>query len=141
MKRQPSECEKIIANETTDKGLISKTYKQLIQLTEKAMATHSSFLAWIIPGTGEPGGLPSMGLHRVRHQLKRLSSSSSSSRGSHQSTCLVSCVRLDFSPHPPLVQYTTCTTILGGSVKVECEPSESKNWVLFNLKSQPVLNQ
>ena len=42
---------------------------------------------------------------------------------------------------PPLVQYTICTTVLGGSVKVECEPSESKNWVLFNLKSQPVLNQ
>ena len=31
------------------------------------MATHSSVLAWRIPGTGEPGGLPSVGLHRVRH--------------------------------------------------------------------------
>ena len=34
---------------------------------EKEMATHSSVLAWKIPGTGEPGGLPSMGLHRVGH--------------------------------------------------------------------------
>ena len=34
---------------------------------EKEMATHSSVLAWRIPGTGEAGGLPSMGLHRVRH--------------------------------------------------------------------------
>ena len=34
---------------------------------EKEMATHSNVLAWRIPGTGEPGGLPSMGLHRVRH--------------------------------------------------------------------------
>ena len=34
---------------------------------EKAMATHSSVLAWRIPGTGEPGGLPSMGSHRVEH--------------------------------------------------------------------------
>ena len=33
----------------------------------KEMATHSSVLAWRIPGTGEPGGLPSMGLHRVGH--------------------------------------------------------------------------
>ena len=34
---------------------------------EKAMATHSSVLAWRIPGMGEPGGLPSMGSHRVGH--------------------------------------------------------------------------
>ena len=34
---------------------------------EKKMATHSSVLAWRIPGTGEPGGLPSLGLHRVGH--------------------------------------------------------------------------
>ena len=34
---------------------------------EKEMATHSSVLAWRISGTGEPGGLPSMGSHRVRH--------------------------------------------------------------------------
>ena len=35
MKRQPSECEKIIANETTDKGFISEIYKQLIQLNTR----------------------------------------------------------------------------------------------------------
>ena len=34
---------------------------------EEEMATHSSVLALRIPGTGEPGGLPSMGSHRVRH--------------------------------------------------------------------------
>ena len=34
---------------------------------EKEMATHSSVLAWGIPGTGEPGGLPSLGSHRVGH--------------------------------------------------------------------------
>ena len=34
---------------------------------EKEVATHSSVLAWRIPGTGEPGGLPSMGSHRVGH--------------------------------------------------------------------------
>ena len=36
------------------------------------MATHSSVLAWRIPGTGEPGGLPSMGLHRVGHDRSDL---------------------------------------------------------------------
>ena len=34
---------------------------------EKGKATHSSVLAWRIPGMGEPGGLPSMGSHRVGH--------------------------------------------------------------------------
>ena len=46
---------------------------------EKETATHSSALAWRIPGTGEPGGLPSMGVAQSRTRLKRLSSSSSSS--------------------------------------------------------------
>src|SRR5574337_1226217 len=44
---------------------------------EEEMATHSSVLAWRIPGTGEPGGLPSMGSHRVGQDRKstRLNSS------------------------------------------------------------------
>ena len=41
-------------------------------LLEKETATHSSVLAWRIPGTGEPGGLPSMGSHRVRHDWSTL---------------------------------------------------------------------
>ena len=44
---------------------------------EKEMATRSSVLAWRIPGMGEPGGLPSMGLHRVGHNWRDSSSSSS----------------------------------------------------------------
>ena len=36
------------------------------------MATHSSVLAWRIPGTGEPGGLPSLGSHRVEHDRSDL---------------------------------------------------------------------
>ena len=39
---------------------------------EKEMATHSSFLAWRTPGMGEPGGLPSMGSHRVGHDWSDL---------------------------------------------------------------------
>ena len=42
------------------------------QVWEKEMATHSSILAWRIPGTGEPGGLPSMGSHRVGHDWRDL---------------------------------------------------------------------
>ena len=39
---------------------------------EKEMATHSNVLAWRIPGTGEPGGLPSLGSHRVGHDRSDL---------------------------------------------------------------------
>ena len=54
---------------------VAKSRIQLSDLTftvhfnalEKEMATHSSVLALRIPGTGEPGGLPSVGSHRVRH--------------------------------------------------------------------------
>ena len=41
-------------------------------MAEKAMATHSSTLAWRIPWTEEPGGLPPMGLHRVGHDCSDL---------------------------------------------------------------------
>ena len=43
------------------------TFTFHFHVLEKEMATHSSVLAWRIPGTGEPGGLPSMGSHRVGH--------------------------------------------------------------------------
>ena len=42
---------------------------------EKEMATYSSVLAWRIPGMGEPGGLPSMGSHRVGHDWSGLAAS------------------------------------------------------------------
>ena len=44
----------------------------LVLYMEKAVATHSSVLAWRIPGMGEPGGLPSMGSHRVGHDWSDL---------------------------------------------------------------------
>ena len=51
---------------------------------EKEMATHSSVLAWRIPGMGEPGGLPSMGSHRVGHDWSDLAAAAA------ESSCLFS---------------------------------------------------
>ena len=48
-------------------GLSDFTFTFHFHALEKEMATHSSVLAWRIPGTGEPGGLPSLGSHRVGH--------------------------------------------------------------------------
>ena len=47
---------------------------------EKEMATHSSVLAWSIPGMGEPGGLPSMRLHRVGHDGSHLAAAAEKAR-------------------------------------------------------------
>ena len=52
---------------------VAKSRTQLSDFTfnfhalEKEMATHSSVLVWRIPGKGEPGGLPSLGSHRLGH--------------------------------------------------------------------------
>ena len=51
---------------------ISVTFTFHFHALEKKMATHSSVLAWRIPGTGEPAGLPSMGSHRVGHDWNDL---------------------------------------------------------------------
>ena len=48
------------------------TFTFHFHVLEKEMATHFSVLAWRIPGTGEPGGLPSVGSHRVRHDWSNL---------------------------------------------------------------------
>ena len=48
---------------------------------EKEMATHSSVLAWRIPGTGESGGLPSVGSHRVGHDRSDLAAAAAAEMG------------------------------------------------------------
>ena len=53
-------------------GLSDFTFTFHFHASEKEMATHSSVLAWRIPGTGEPGGLPSTGSHRVGHDWSDL---------------------------------------------------------------------
>ena len=56
-----------IHTKTQGMGIINSTLEM-----EKEMATYSRVLAWRIPGTRDPGGLPSMGLHRVGHDWSDL---------------------------------------------------------------------
>ena len=51
---------------------------------EKEMATHSSVHSWRIPGTREPGGLPSMGSHRVGHDSRDLAAAAAATGGLHR---------------------------------------------------------
>ena len=56
------------------------TFTFLFHALEKETATHSSVLAWRIPGTGEPGGLPSLGLHGVGHDWSDLAAAAAAHR-------------------------------------------------------------
>ena len=70
---------------------VTKSWTQLSDFTftfhfhalEKEMATHPSILAWRIPGMGEPGGLPSMGLHRVGHDWSDLAAAAAERLSTH----------------------------------------------------------
>jgi len=75
---------------------------------EKKMATHSSVLAWRIPGTGDPGGLPSMGSHRVRHDWSELAAAAAASRGQ---------IHWNHN-HRKLANLITWTTALSNSMKL-----------------------
>ena len=78
---------------------------------EKEMATHSSVLAWRIPGTGEPGRLPPMGLHRVGHDWSNIAAAADNkksllllllllSRFSHVRPCATPETAAHQAPHP-----------------------------------------
>ena len=76
---------------------VSKSWTRLSDFTftfhfhaslEKEMATHSSVLAWRIPGMEEPGGLPSMGLHRVGHNWYDLAAAAAV-RSNHKDLCSI----------------------------------------------------
>ena len=55
------------------------------------MATHSSVLAWRIPGMGEPGGLPSLGSHRVGHDLSDLAAAAAALFAVRSVPCIEGC--------------------------------------------------
>ena len=61
-------------------GLSDFTFTFHFHALEKEMATHSSILAWRIPGTAEPGGLPAMGSHRVGHDRSDLAAAAAAER-------------------------------------------------------------
>ena len=74
---------------------------------EKEMANHSSVLAWRIPGTAEPGGLPSVGLHRVWHNWSNLAAAAAAAILSTVCVCI-----LYFKPHGYLKSQAFSTNLL-----------------------------
>ena len=60
-------CAAVLGVTKSQTRLSNFTFTFHFHALETEMATHSSVVGWRVPGTGEPGGLPSMGLHRVGH--------------------------------------------------------------------------
>ena len=67
IKRQASQVVLVVENQPANAGGSGVPTLGREHPLEARMAPHSSVLAWRIPGTGEPGGLPSLGSHRVGH--------------------------------------------------------------------------
>jgi len=93
---------------------VSKSWTQLSNFTfpfhfhalEKEMATHSRVLAWRIPGTGEPGGLPSVGSHRVGHDWSDLAAAAAFALGEFfQSEDLCLFGLISFTNFPYLLRF------------------------------------
>ena len=103
---------------------------------EKEMAIHSSVLAWRIPGTGEPGGLPSMGSHRVGHDWSDLAERETKLS---RTSCLTRSNEQVLVFEPPSVQLLDTTVqskvhIVGGLLKVD----EKWAWQVSALLSQSI---
>ena len=96
---------------------------------EKEMATHSSVLAWRIPGTAEPSGLPSMRSHRVGHDWSDLAAAEAVSMESRLRTSVASLCAASLSPFPAKLWLESQSTSLSQSFT-------SILGLLFPLKSE-----
>ena len=81
----------VLGVEKSQTRLSSFTFTFHFPALEKDMATHSSVLAWRIPGTGEPGGLPSMESHSVRHDGSDLAAAAAETRVCRKVSLFVVC--------------------------------------------------
>ena len=90
------------------------TFTFHFHVLEKEMATHSSVLAWRIPGTGECGGLPSMGSHRVGHDWSDLAAAAAAEcvHAKSLQLCPSLCDLMDCSPPGSFVHETLQERIL-----------------------------
>ena len=105
---------------------------------EKEMATRSSVLAWRIPGTGEPCGLPSMGVTQSQTQLKRLSSSSKSIMPMKQNNHAGGICSVFIVPH--CLHYRQFPK--SGSESFSCKDQRTNFWaVAQRLKRLPAMQE
>ena len=90
---------------TSQTRLSDFTFTFHFHALEKEMATHSTILAWRIPGTGEPGGLPSVGSHRVGHDWSNLAAAAAA-----ELFHLKTSKWIEISRRMPKAQFILCTS-------------------------------
>ena len=96
------------------------------------MATHSSVLAWRIPGTREPGGLPSMGLHRVGHDWSDLAAAAAAADATEENECSL----FGLSLYLLIWEYRFISNFLWGKLSVSllfCPPTTNPRPLRFYL--------
>ena len=93
---------------------------------EKEMATHSSILAWRIPGIGEPGGLPSMGSHRVGLNRRDLAAAAFTFIKRLFSSSSLSAIRVESSAYLGLLIFSP------GILIPACESSSPASYVMYS---------
>ena len=100
---------------------------------EKEMATHSSVLTWRIPGMGEPGGLPSLGSHRVRHDWSDLAAAVMLTPQNEAGEEIPSETHPPTLPAPSPLTYCDSQACLQPNITAVCEllPRASPNFILI----------
>ena len=93
-------CENTFLQKVEDTFLQKRLF--VIISLEKEMATHSSVLAWRIPGVAEPSGLPSLGLHRVGHNWSDLAIAAFSPEGQRPASKVMFQPKVAVLTHLPL---------------------------------------
>ena len=103
---------------------------------EKEMATHSSVLAWRIPGTGEPDGLPSVGSHRVGHNWRDLAAAAAATLWCCISIGLGKCVMMCIC-HESIIQtnFSSLEILCAPHVLPPFYPKPSETWYFCCLRS------
>ena len=101
---------------------------------EKEIATHSSVLAWRIPGVGEPGGLPSMGSHRVGHDWSDLAAAAAAFRlNLKQVSISIICKLTLISLHDIVISADLCVIMNSLAGQTFLSVSESISWLMVRF--------
>ena len=125
-----SGCSPVHGVEKSRTRLSDFTFTFHFHTLEKEMATHSSVLAWRIPGTGKPGGLPSMGLHRVGHDWSDLAAAAAAGQLCLLNSRMNDCLSTFLFPRNSVGEYSVWTAFY---IMTSWGWTKGFHWIVFSL--------